>query len=320
MSAPLFLSQGLYPFGDVKQISSRIPKSDIESRVGPGSGDWAVMTTSSNQGKLIYLLGHRRGPAVHTYLCTHGLTKRGRDQAHKDDVEEDGTVAPPRKCPKVLNDWTQMQPWIDKSNRFRQQILAIEERFRTTEFPFRLATTVIVGMAIASAYVAHQYHNLNRSKDQDSMNDNSMETFRSFVEEVSFCAMTNTYNADHPKPGMEVAGAGREVLTVEPHGLSKSSSDHVPVSIATLKRQCRFEGGKVQRCSVCGDHTSFGCSNSACYSDRFITPLCNLEVKYGKKSAPKGCANLHARHPNKYNVCCASKAKAVAARRRHKDA
>lgn len=238
---------------------------------------------------------------------------------HKDDAEEDGSAAPARKCPKVLNDWTQMQPWIDKNNRFRQQILGIEERFRTTQFPFRLATTVIVGMAIASAFVAHQYHNLNRSKD-DLTNDGDVETFRTFVEEVSFFAMTNTYDEDHaPSAGVDPrqAGRGLELVHLEP---SLNSEDHTPVSISTLKRLCHFGGGNVQRCSVCGERTSYACSNSSCFSDKFISPICNLEVKYGNKTTAKGCAKLHARHPGKYAVCCASKSKSMAARRRSRGA
>lgn len=292
-------------------MTSRFPKVQLENHVGPESGDWAVMKTRVND-HLVYTVGHRRGGSIHTYLSTHGLTKRGRDQAHREDVDEDGCVAPYRKCPKILNDWTQMQPWIDKSNRFRQQILAIEERFRTTQFPFRLATTVIVGMAIASAYVAHQYHNLNRSKEQRDEGDD-VESFRQFVEEVSYLAMTNTYDLDqsgHP-PEQERQGlhAGGDVRSTDP-------DDHIPVSITSLKRLSGFGGGAVQRCSVCKARTSYACSNSNCFSKQFISPICNSTVTYGKKAILKGCGKMHARHPDKYAVCCASKSKSVAARRR----
>ena len=123
---------------------------------------------------------------IHTYLATHGNTKRGRDQAHKDDTGDDGHVNPPRKCPRILNDWTQAQPHIDKSNRWRQRILAIEERFPTTSFPFRLMTTIIGGMSIVSAFTMFCYH----------VNPDEYD-FRSFVETVAYDAMTNTYDRDH---------------------------------------------------------------------------------------------------------------------------
>lgn len=155
-SIEALLEHELFPFGNIKQIRSRFPVDQLEQHCGPESGDWSVMTTRVLDGKLVYGVGHRRGGVVHTYVSTHGSTRRGRDQCHRDDADDAGHAAPPRKCPKILNDWTQAQPHIDKSNRWRQQILGIEERFRTTQFPFRLATTVIVGMAIASAHVLHR--------------------------------------------------------------------------------------------------------------------------------------------------------------------
>ena len=46
---------------------------------------------------------------IHTYLSTHGVTLRGKDQAHADDWGSDGRPAGPRKCPRILNDWTQAE-------------------------------------------------------------------------------------------------------------------------------------------------------------------------------------------------------------------
>ena len=37
---------------------------------------------------------------IHTYLSTHGVTLRGKDQAHADDTDADGRCAGPRKCPR----------------------------------------------------------------------------------------------------------------------------------------------------------------------------------------------------------------------------
>ena len=111
--------------------------------MGPNSGDWGVMTTKVAGGHVIYALGHRRGGTVHTYISSHGTTLAGTPQAHKDDVEALGMRAVARPCPKILNDWTAQQPQIDKRNRERQAMLAMQKRFVTKNFPFRLATTIL---------------------------------------------------------------------------------------------------------------------------------------------------------------------------------
>ena len=56
--------QGLYGFGDCKTITDRFPADELKAMVGPESGDWAVISSTMANGKLIYGLGHRRGPAV----------------------------------------------------------------------------------------------------------------------------------------------------------------------------------------------------------------------------------------------------------------
>ena len=184
----------MFFFGDVKTQSSRFPKVALERSVGLSSGDWATMTTSLSDGSLAYALGHRRGGAIHTYLFTAGKTTRGKPQAHSDDIDADGYAGPPRKCPAALNDWTLAQPKVDKNNRWRQNILAIEERHRTTSFPFRLITT-ITGIIMTNAYEWHLYFN-NVTADQCSYHD--------FVEEVSWDGCANMWDEDHAK---KTAGA-----------------------------------------------------------------------------------------------------------------
>ena len=157
---------------------------------------------------------------IHTYISTHGTTKRGRDQSHKDDTGEDGHAAPARKCPKILNDWTKAQPHIDKANRWRQRILAIEERFPTNSFPFRLMTTVISGMSIVSAHTMFAYHVAPEY------------AFRSFVESVAFDAMCSTFTAHTTKTmprlgvrlllrGHRLGGRARALATTPPPLLSR---------------------------------------------------------------------------------------------------
>eukprot|EP00966_Prymnesium_polylepis_P224992 5203827-Prymnesium_polylepis.1 len=76
---------------------------------------------------------------------------QGRPQAHSEEIDEDGLRGPKRKCPEVLNRRTKIQPIINKGNRWRQRILAIEMRFPTQSYPFRQLTT-LVGVIFVNAY------------------------------------------------------------------------------------------------------------------------------------------------------------------------
>ena len=150
----------------MKTNTARCCPGDVAKLVGPSSGDWAVASTivtlEDGSPLPMWCLGHRRGPAVHTFLMTCGTTELGAPQAHKDDdLDVDGLLIN-RKCPKVLNDATCAQPKIDMNNKKRQFELAIERRFRTRSFPFRLFTTVL-GTCFVDAYYAHNYLN-NRDK------------------------------------------------------------------------------------------------------------------------------------------------------------
>ena len=120
------LAHGMWGYGDVKTHTSRVPIKELIEAVGPNSGDWAVFTTTVAGGHTVYAIGHRRGGTVHTYLSTHGQTLVGTPQSHKDDIESLGYMAKPRPCPKILNDWTAMQPVIDNQNYWRQRELAME--------------------------------------------------------------------------------------------------------------------------------------------------------------------------------------------------
>jgi hypothetical protein len=105
----------------VKTNTSRFPTAELRAACGPNSGDWAVFTSDVHLGDGSHLdvmaIAHRRGPEVHTYLSTHGVTTQGKPQRHKDDdldAETGHVIA--RKCPSVLNDGTLAQPKIDTNN------------------------------------------------------------------------------------------------------------------------------------------------------------------------------------------------------------
>ena len=63
-----------------------------------------------------------------------------------------------RKAAKVHNDFTLAQPTIDRHNRYRQQILAMEKRFVTNNFAFRFFTSML-GTLVVNVFMAHRYFN-----------------------------------------------------------------------------------------------------------------------------------------------------------------
>lgn len=153
----------IFPFGDVKTNTARFCKEELAQTVPEGSGEWATMVTDiqlpDDSVLKMFAVGHRRGPAVHTFISTCGETTLGKPQAHKDDdLDADTGYLIARKCPKILNDATTAQPKIDRANKKRQFELALERRFRTKSFPFRLFCTIL-GITLTDAYYLHNYLN-----------------------------------------------------------------------------------------------------------------------------------------------------------------
>eukprot|EP00965_Chrysotila_dentata_P078989 2604960-Pleurochrysis_carterae.AAC.2 len=140
----------------------------------PWQGDQRAVRRKSRQlvchvsskletGHPIWAIGHRRGGEVHMYITSRGTTLPGRPQSHAED-QANGTRGQMRPCPRVLNDWTLMQPAIDDANCRRQNILAFEKRFVTRTFSFCLLTTVI-SMSYANAFKTHTFFVLVRAAD-----------------------------------------------------------------------------------------------------------------------------------------------------------
>jgi len=192
-----------------------------------------------------------------------------------------------RKCPRILNDWTTAQPNIDKSNRWRQRILAIEERFTTQSFPFRLTTTVIAGMAIASAYTMFQYF----------VNDEMYPTFRDFVEAVAFDGMQNTWDQDHSAdPGVAPTPVQPPPPLSRPSSRAScdvsSAAVHYPISISQIEG---WRGFRKARCSHCQDLTAYCCAG--CSDANAIVPVHRVSFQYKQRSITYPCLAQHTRDP-----------------------
>eukprot|EP00966_Prymnesium_polylepis_P288178 6656067-Prymnesium_polylepis.1 len=143
---------GLHFIGDVKTGTNRfVPKDVLNAATARDNGAWATFTSELVLGGdttvPIYAVSHRRGESIHGLVATCGTALSGSSHyAYFEDDEERamGEIQEfelARSCPKVLNDFTIAQQTIDRNNRYRQHILAMEKRLVTNNFSFRFSTS-----------------------------------------------------------------------------------------------------------------------------------------------------------------------------------
>ena len=275
-----------YAIGDVKTKSSRYPIKKIAELCGPHAGDWCAMQTTLDDGTKVTAIGHRRGGEVHTFVATCGLTIAGKSQAHREDMSVYGNMEP-RKCPQVLNWWTQMQPKIDKNNRFRQNILAIEERFVTQSFPFRLLTTII-GITFANAMEWYGYFIASKTYDDD---------FIAFMRELSYDAMHNKIDEPCAAERSPTRAARRPAGDTSPIRMSprQVACTHKLASIRVLGN---YKGYRKQLCAVCHDNkhkTTFCCA--FCSTPERVFALHPPTVSYRGETVTYSCLEDHLADP-----------------------
>mmetsp|Transcript_30289 Transcript_30289/g.73683 ORF Transcript_30289/g.73683 Transcript_30289/m.73683 type:complete len:454 (+) Transcript_30289:467-1828(+) len=282
--------KGLFVIGDVKTKTSRYPVHKIQELCGPNPGDWSVMSTELDDGFKVYAIGHRRGGEVHTFVATCGLTIPGEPQKHQEDVAVYGSAVP-RPCPKVLNLWTQQQPQIDSNNRYRQNILAIEERFTTKSFPFRLLTTIF-GITLVNAYEWYRYF----------VNPNQFDAFKPFVAALAFDAMHNDFDSSGvatsqfaqqaPTPS-ERQTAPRAPGSASPTRSSprRVRSTHIAIP---LKSVPGYKGSRKQLCAVCQDNnhkTSWCCA--ACSHAHEVFAIHPQTIRYCQTTVVYDCLRVY---------------------------
>ena len=188
---------GLFFIGDVKTGTKRfVPKTELERATPRENGAWATWTSSLKLGgdktMPIYAVSHRRGESIHGFVASCGTTLGGHSHYayFLDDEEramghiEEFELA--RGCPKVLNDFTKAQPTIDRHNRYRQHILAMEKRLVTNNFSFRLFTTFF-GMHVINCFMWHRYAN------------NQLADFKVELDALALALMRNP-KVEQPKP------------------------------------------------------------------------------------------------------------------------
>ena len=235
-------------------------------------------------------------PQVHYFIASWGESVKGAPQAHKDDRDILGNQAVARKCPKILNAYTKVQPRIDMNNRWRQDILAMEERFVTQSYPLRLFTTVF-GVMIVDAYLAH------KSRYPSQL------TFREWCAAAAYDGMHNSIDAD----ACEGCDAGDTPVDRRDDPLSpRLSSQREKHRLVRISSVVGWQGANRQRCAVC-HMAGVGWCCVACSGSSGIVPIHRAD-----QSDPRSghCLKLHQRLPDQAPLTTHSLARQVAGRSR----
>jgi hypothetical protein len=214
---------------------------------------------------------------------------------------------------RILNDWTKCQPWIDKNNRFRQRILAIEERFTLQSFPAELALSVMVGMSVSSAYKMFKFY----------VNDTYV-SLSCFVEAVAFDGMLNDFDYDQTQPGRDVrSGIGKKPKAPSVVGSSSEGSGsatcvgrHTPVPVRTIEA---WEGSERGRCGVCNSKTMVSYVCNVCSSAESVVWLHLPSRTWKCQTISTPCYSKHEADPSEAKRSYASESHQAAAKKRARD-
>ena len=284
LTAEKMLANGLHFIGDVKTGTKRFPADELKEATGEENGSWACMTSSVTVGgeeKKIFAVSHRRGEAdkaIHGFVSTCGTTLDGnRHMAYFEDEEHRATgeiteheIA--RKCPRVLNDFTTAQPLVDRHNKYRQHLLAMEKRFVTTNFSFRFFTSML-GSLFVNVFMAHRYFN------------DSLAEFRVELDKLALALMNNTF-VDAPSPP-------RQSKTSSPKTSSPCDADGTVHTLIPLRcvPGIEWKQGMQRRCLLCGKDTTWVCSVCT-QGPLHLVPVCP-EYTIIRKGSNKGAKVEH---------------------------
>ena len=280
----LLAEHGLYFIGDVKTGTRRfVPKAEYEEGTAQENGAWSTWTSELKLGgdkvMPIYAVSHRRGESIHCFVSNCGTTLPGKSHmAYFEDDEERamGTITEheiARKCPAVLNDFTLAQPTIDRSNRYRQHILAMEKRLVTNNFSFRFFTSML-GILVTNCFFAHRYFN---------------KPDASFKEEMDRLAL-KLMNNPLAKPLKPAKSGG---AACSPCG--KEGEHHHLISLRQfLGLKPGQKSGKQMDCTVCGTPCSWVCAECSDHAKSCV-PCCPLFTVIRKDCAagPAGTRVAH---------------------------
>ena len=292
-TAEAFANKGLFFVGDVKTATRRFCGGELEAATGPESGAWATFTSELHLGGAkimpIFSVSHRRGESVHKFISTCGTTLRGAAHTATFEDDEDRTYANDdsvyelvRKCPRALNDYTLAQPCIDRHNRYRQHILAMEKRFVTSNFSFRLATT-LMGMLFTNAFFAHRTFN------------SEVADFKEELGKLGYRLMNNPFA---PNPQLPPSP---QTATGTPRSPPPDESAHPLRQLVKFNAEHNItKKTSALRCVVCSKKTSWYCVTCT-DGPHALVPVCPSMTR-GCKAGGKGgcqhpCEMHHCKHP-----------------------
>lgn len=289
----LLLKNGLDFIGDIKTGTKRfVPKTVYDAGTEDENGAWATWTSEikldGDTEVPIYCVTHRRGESIHAFIASCGTTLPGNSHVAYFEDDEDRAMGVEvadfeltRKCPMVLNDFTLAQPTIDRHNRYRQHILAMEKRLVTNNFSFRFFTTVL-GFIVVNAFLAHRYFN-------DANAD-----FKSLMDRLALKLMNNP-DAESPTTDSSPSNGRKSPAD------SSEAGDHHLMHLKHVEG-ITWKPGLQQRCVMCNAKTVWVCAECS-DGPTALVPLCS-QYTCSRAKGEKGsvtqhkCLELHSCRPS----------------------
>ena len=294
-TAELLMKKGLYFIGDVKTGTKRfVPKAVYDEATAHENGAWATFTTElDHDGKKIpaYCVTHRRGESIHGFIATCGTTLSGNavNVYFEDDEErlltETVEYELTRKAPKVLNDFTAAQPAIDRHNRYRQHILAMEKRLPTNNYSFRFFTTMLGILFTTTFFAVRKWINARAE-------------FTAELDKLALALMTNAKAAAAKERAGEQQKSGRSSPTDCP---TADGQPHLLTHMRNIEG-LQWKPGKHTNCEICNASTVWVCATCTTGANGLV-PICP-EVTVPKCGKNKGqkvehpCLGKHRCQPN----------------------
>ena len=269
----------------MKTNTSRFPIKQIKEACGPTSGDWVTFISEVKAGNgylPIWAVGHRRGDECHCFLMSCGTSLAGKPMHYQDAFDSDG-LSVGRRIPKGLNDYSEAQPIIDRANRYRQDILDIEHRFKTNNFDFRFYTDFLAIIFCNTIEAFNYFH------------EGGKGGFLASARKLSYQLMHNTWDVDHA-PRVAGERRPREEETASPENSPRKSArqceQHTLIRLSTLEG---YEGKRQIKCGECGQDCGFCCLQ--CSTKDRVVAVHPPTTKHNKKLIHHPCLAAHRRSP-----------------------
>ena len=272
-------NNGLYFIGDIKTNTRRFPIKILKAATPKQRGSYITYTSELKLGgdktMPIYAVSHCRGADhVHAFVATCGTTLpgKGRQVFFEDDENEgpDGTdhvTEVLSQGAKVHDDMTLAQPAIDRGNRYRQFILAMEKRILTNRFDLRFGTSMF-GILLVNVFFAERHFN------------NPLADFKAEMSTLAYALMHNdflTAPASTPTSRPPSSCGSSSSTCGSEHQLM--ALKHLPY----LKKSACKKKSVQMRCVMCNKHTSWCCGVCSSTGENKIVAMCPATSKSRKK-------------------------------------